>query len=1513
MLCRLCSLILLFLLAAGSLANNSPRLRAYRLPAPKVLWISRTISMAAYYLAAACRWKLTMVQTRTDMDLNYHAIDKAVEYTPEMESALQKRLTENLQQRLAEIGDYQVVVIEAKPEDLSAEQQRRLKEWVQSGGVLIVGHGWCDPGEEKMAEASPLLELMPCRQKAVAGPWFISFGRPVRDPLVAGVPTHRLHARTWINQVAPKPEAKSLTEPANLGPGYENTGFGWWVRSFGKGRVLFNQVGIAFGASFQTNLLPSHWTEKNGRFFFNPSYDSIVRYQDDGALIADLWRQIVYWLVYGRKAFPALIYLRTPDAAQDAGATVQAQISLDLADSSAESMLVAKLVSPAGEVIAEWKQAGFPGSADMTASFPIPADYCWPLAEVRAALVDSKSGDILHKATDFLEVTPACEMTATPDKFNYKPGEPVTISVVVNATKALENPMVRLTVHDFRGRVFAVGQAPLILTASAEKGNGLRGTITLTWRFPTEGCGSDQFVFFGDIQLLSAGKTWARTRVNLYDAQEWDMRKQFVYSPWNFLLHQLHPVVQRGFELERDVGYNGISGHDMGDQVIAWAERNGWRMYAEGLPGPNIWNPLIDLDGRERLRERARSQLADWVKKKQPHPFRSSAIALVSLGEEPGFKNGWGTRYYWDTPHAPAEAAGVFQSYLKGLYHDDLAALNHEWATNYASWSDVPLSKEYSQGLSEQVIQRWQQTATEKTDGEFLFHLAPYLETSRFYDWYFNEIDQAAVQVTKEALQPVWKTMFTAGLFEVATDVPVFNVLGPFYPKEAGLFAHALWVADHGDTPGFTASMWDFFDHLPLLSAELWSAAAVGNTYFDSWVDFGLCMNKDFTHTRSSMFKKRWLAAMRPISKVILDKRYYSDPSIGFYADGMVWNPSSSWNALHQQFSALRESGFHPTIVKPAQFARCKVIIAPCNQIISPEAAEALRSFVREGGTLITTMFFASFSPHGNPLTTAPALGLDDLLGFQVDVRKRVNKAESLTMGAEGAPAPAGVSLLTQRHDTLTRCSPEVKVLAKFADGAPALLSHPFGKGLVYYLNFHYDWTQWWNTFYTPDREAYRLLLERLILATPGISRPYFVRCVGGRPANTSGWWKVEFNKEAMGKSNPYWAEELYTDPSGRARYLFLFADHRAPIIDAHVEWFRPGDICYDVLTHKKLPWEKTGEGTLCIPLTLPPGGGALLAFLPSTPVEVTVRGPSHFTAGAAVNLTVAVKESRPSAGTAHSMNLRVISPDGKQIAGLAREITVYGETSVPLLTALTDPPGNWRIEVSDCVTGLRGSAVIRCLPPKSIVHSVLPERWESEEWQPPDLSAEDFIAMLDRLTQTYLNSDDRCKLGYFYFIPGETDSRHNLMATLAQMDWRSLTNELAGHLRGGATLILTGEDMGIDPRSGLSVSPFVDSHLLEALANVLLKANSVTELEALPRVLVGMYGNGRLILDRTSIDAQGWTNEQIRPWHEKWVADLKTYALHGQPVGKPFTPSVAALQGWLLAEREEKFWLPTP
>jgi hypothetical protein len=207
----------------------------------------------------------------------------------------------------------------------------------------------------------------------------------------------------------------------------------------------------------------------------------------------------------------------------------------------------------------------------------------------------------------------------------------------------------------------------------------------------------------------------------------------------------------------------------------------------------------------------------------------------------------------------------------------------------------------------------------------------------------------------------------------------------------------------------------------------------------------------------------------------------------------------------------------------------------------------------------------------------------------------------------------------------------------------------------------------------------------------------------------------------------------------------------------------------------------------------------------------------------------------------------------------------------------------------------------------------VLPERWESEEWQPPDLSAEDFIPMLDRLTQTYLNSDDRCKLGYFYFIPGETDSRHNLMATLAQMDWRSFTNELAGHLRGGATVILTGEDMGIDPRSGLSVSPFVDSHLLEALANVLLKANSVTELEALPRVLVGMYGNGRLILDRTSIDAQGWTNEQIRPWHEKWVADLKTYALHGQPVGKPFTPSVAALQGWLLAEREEKFWLPTP
>lgn len=1518
---------LVALRASGQEARTAP-LYAYHLPAPRVLWIAPTPSLSASYLAAACRWDLTVCQTRTEMDVCYHAIDKAVEYTPEMEAALQKRLSQNLMDRLAELDTYQMVVLEGELSGLTAEQQARLKDWVARGGLLVLGTGWVASPEEKTASENPLMELMPCRSKEGQGPWFIFFGRPVRDPAVAGVPTHRLHVRNWLPQVVGKPGSTRLTEPRDLGPGYSDTGFTWWVRSHGQGHVVFNPAGISMGAAFQTNFLPSYWTARNGPFFFNPAYDSISRYQDEGALLADLWRQLSYWYIYGRRAFPALIYLRTPDEALPAGAEVRIQAYLDLTELENSATLVVQWVTPRNETIAEWKQPASGGVREVEPSLAIPEEYPWPLMQVQAALVDPSSGAILHRASDFVEVAPVCSLEATLDRFNYQPGETVRVEAQVTARRTLPKATVRLVLHDFRGRVFADLATPVSWTPAtgseqpqSHPEKPAYGQCWFNWVFPLVGSGVDQYLFTGDLMLCSGSRVWARGSVSIYDGRPWDMRREFVYSPWDFLLHFPDPVVKRGLDLERDAGYNGISGHDMGDQVVAWAERQGWRMYAEGLPGPNVWNPLIDTAGSAALEAKFRQELAPWVQQNQPNPFRSSAIALVSLGEEPGFKNGWGTRYYWDAPQAPPEAAAVFQGYLKQLYHDDLGALNQEWGTSYVAWEQVPLTKEYSQGLTEAVMKQWE-AEQGKATGDFLFHLAPYLETFRFYDRYFDEINQAAVKVVREALQPSWKTMFTAGLFQVETDVPAYGELGPFYPKEAALYGHANWVAEHGDVPGFTASMWDFFDHLPLLSAELWSALAVGNTYFDSWVDFGLCFNKDFTHTRSSFFKKRWLTALRPIRKLLLDKRFYTDPAIGFYRGGegpvpaTPWNPSSAWDAPTQQYSALLESGFRPTLVKPPQFGRCKVLFAPVSEVVTPEAAEGFRDFVKNGGTLIATMFFAAFSPHGNPLAEAPALGLHDLLGFRVDGRRRVNQAESFTIPPGAEPLPAHTVILAQRHDILTDLSPETQVLARFADGTPAILVHPYGQGRVYYFNFHYDWTHWWNTFYTPDREAYRVLLEKILLSVPGVSRPYFVRCQGGRPSNTSGWWKVDFDPEAVGRSNPYWAEELYTDPSGQARYLFLFADHRSPVIDARIEWFRAGDTAYDVLNHQRLRWEKAPDGTAFIPLTLPAGGGAILAFLPSTAVKVAVKPTQpSFRAGSVLNVHVAVQEGRPGAATAHSMALQVEGPDGRPLAGLAREITVAGQTTVPLLTALNDPPGKWRITVSDCVTGLQGHAEVRC---RGNGHRSVPlaclESWPSECWPVPDVTAERFLASLKRLTQTYLTCPDRSKLGYYYFIPGETDSRHHLMAPLSQIDWRPYTRALVDFLRQGHSLILTGEDFGLDPLSGLAVSPFGDSHALEAVATVLARADRVVQPRTLPTVLVALFGSGRLVLDRTSIDAQGWTNEQIQPWHQGWINALKQKVLSGEPEGaqrQALTP--ASLRQWLLSDRKVRYWFPTP
>ena len=91
------------------------------------------------------------------------------------------------------------------------------------------------------------------------------------------------------------------------------------------------------------------------------------------------------------------------------------------------------------------------------------------------------------------------------------------------------------------------------------------------------------------------------------------------------------------------LGYPGRS------ELYYPAERWGWRSYNEGV-GVNTFSPVIEFASD--------AEIEGALLKEAEHNFESrdmnsATLVLASVGEEAGYKDGWGKTYYWDKPVAP--------------------------------------------------------------------------------------------------------------------------------------------------------------------------------------------------------------------------------------------------------------------------------------------------------------------------------------------------------------------------------------------------------------------------------------------------------------------------------------------------------------------------------------------------------------------------------------------------------------------------------------------------------------------------------------------------------------------------------------------------------------------------------------------------------------------------------------------------------------------------------------------
>lgn len=179
----------------------------------------------------------------------------------------------------------------------------------------------------------------------------------------------------------------------------------------------------------------------------------------------------------------------------------------------------------------------------------------------------------------------------------------------------------------------------------------------------------------------------------------------------------------------------------------------------------------------------------------------------------------------------------------------------------------------------------------------------------------------------------------------------------------------------------------------------------------------------------------------------------------------------------------------HREHIEKEALSQYKLIILPFPVMFSREAAAGLRAFVQNGGHVLAEARLGWNDERGYASEIIPGLGMHDIFGAnENEVRMRDQIEFAFT--DEDHPVLEGLqkgqklrgSLYSQ---TLNIEDESVRILATDAEGAPALVSHPFGKGEAMLAGSYLGMA----SFPEPDSVNDQLFINLLDWA--GITRPY--------------------------------------------------------------------------------------------------------------------------------------------------------------------------------------------------------------------------------------------------------------------------------------------------------------------------------------------------------------------------------------------------------------------------------------
>ncbi|OPZ27031.1 MAG: Beta-galactosidase trimerization domain protein [Lentisphaerae bacterium ADurb.BinA184] len=363
--------------------------------------------------------------------------------------------------------------------------------------------------------------------------------------------------------------------------------------------------------------------------------------------------------------------------------------------------------------------------------------------------------------------------------------------------------------------------------------------------------------------------------------------------------------------------------------------------------------------------------------------------------------------------------------------------------------------------------------------------------------------------------------------------------------------------------------------------------------------------------------------------------------------------------------------------------AGCRVLILPVTHGLSPAAAEAIREFVRGGGTVLADFRPGLFDHHARPLDPATGRGaLDDLFGVRASLPVATSQAkETRIEGKLGERALAAFTNPGRETVVATGVAAAGATALGQAGGEPVCLVNRVGKGQAILLNFAL-WSVMNARSETPNlggqanveetpHAAGALFLD--VLAAAGVEPAYRIT-----PYKNNAKLRFLGNLEVTRwRNGDYEIVSLFRqtglrDVNGAYAQVQLPEAFAAPPAHRFVY-----DIRHQATVGQQFP------GWYWISDILPARAAFYVVMKTPCPAP-RIEMPAEVGRGTAPRVRI----SLPGAGGLHAVKIRVAQPDGTPAEWLDQAVmagAAPAEFALPM--AFNDPPGTWTLTATDVFT----------------------------------------------------------------------------------------------------------------------------------------------------------------------------------------------------------------------------------